>query len=257
MSKVHGASTEINYRLEQECSPVNEPIPYKEKIKLGYKYDITSQSINDHPEPINFKEDDNVPQTFRHEFEITNEGPSFTNDIQIFSLYVPKILKGHVNLKFQTIPEDQERNVTVDPKKCKTQDIHENLRYQCEIPKGLQKDSRIVAEIEMRFTADQTFLLKLQELGFTSPPKHDEFEFETRLEVMNGKNDATTKSIFKKSETEVGLSTYVKEFWPFILGSLGAIIIFASIMYVAVKKGWHQKVRFTKAKLEKQGSMRK
>ena len=253
MSEIQGDSTEITTRLDQECSSSNDPIGYPEKINVGYEYDITSQSIDEHPEPINFEEDDIVE--FRHDFEIKNEGPSFTNKVQTFDLFLPIILKDHVSLKFQTIPEDQKRNATVDPNKCNKQVAQRVLHYRCEISKGLQKDARIIAGLDILFTADQKFLLKLREFGLTSPPKHDEFEFETRLEVMD--EESTTKSMFKKRETKVGLSTFVKQFWPFILGSLGAIIIFASIMYVSVKNGLHQKVRFTKAKLEKQESIRK
>ena len=88
MSEIQGDSTEITTRLEQECSSSNDPISYPEKIKVGYEYDITSQSIDEHPEPINFEEDDIVE--FRHEFEIKNEGPSFTNKIQTFDVFSEK-----------------------------------------------------------------------------------------------------------------------------------------------------------------------
>ena len=250
MSKIQGASTEIKTSLVQECLSGKQENEKKEEIQLKYEYDITSQYRDDHPEAINFEVDEDVTP-FRHEFEITNDGPSFTNKVETFSLIVPTILKDDdVTLEFQTFPEDLERNVTVDPNQC----TRENHRYQCEIPKGLQKDSQIFAEVVMRFKADEKFLLNLKKSGLTTSPKHDEFEIVTHLEVTNTDSKSTGKSMFKKRETKVGLSTFVKQFWPYILGSLGAVIIFASIMYVSVKKGLHQKVRFTKNELEKRAS---
>jgi hypothetical protein len=250
MSKVQN-SAGVTTQLLQACKTVKDPIDYPHLINLEYKYNIVfEQSKDEYQEPINFEEDQNVQ--FSHTFEITNKGPSPTNKVLEFYLYVPTILVGKTKLTFHA------EDLTVDPNTCTKKDIGgysifnpegctvDCTKYTCEIPKpdnstGLKKQSSIFATLNMEFLADTNFF----------KGKSDEFEFETVFKVME--ESASRKTRFRKRETKVGAVAFVTEFWPFIAGGVGAILLFGILMYAGYRFGFHQKLRFAKNKLEQSG----
>ena len=263
MSKVQN-SAGVTIQLVQACKDpaLNAPLDYHHPINLKYEYNLVFvQSSDEYQEPINFEEDQNVQ--FTHTFEIKNEGPSPTNETLEFYLYVPTILVDKTILTFHA------GDLTVDPNKCKTKDIGETeectfecTKYTCEIPKldnstGLQKQSSIFGMLKMEFLADDSMMSRFKEESKRQrfkdfiKGKSDEFEFETIFKVMNERS--SVKTMFRKRETKVGAVAFVKQFWPFIAGGVGAILLFGILMYAGYRCGLHQKLRFTKSKLEQAG----
>ena len=59
---------------------------------------------------------------------------------------------------------------------------------------------------------------------------------------------ATTK--FKEIETDVGLFDTIRKVWPIPVGVLVGLIIVVAVTYMAYRKGWQDRLRFTKAKRE-------
>ena len=125
MSQVQNSAS-INTQLLQACKTVKDPIDYPHQINLKYEYNVVLvQSNDENQEPINFEEDQTVH--FSHTFEITNKGPSPTNDVLEFYLYIPTILVGNTNITFHA------EDLPVDPTACKTEDIGETepCTFQC------------------------------------------------------------------------------------------------------------------------------
>ena len=266
MSQVQGSAS-ITSRLLQACKTVRDPIDYPHTINLKYEYNIEFvQSQDENQEPINFEENQDVH--FSHTFEITNQGPSPTNEVLEFYLYIPTILVANTNTTF--LAED----LPVNSKACTPEDIGETepctfqcTKYTCEIPKpvnstGLKKQSSIFGTLKMEFLADTDFFTELKDQGFLEQSKRqrlknkikgksDEFEFETIFKVKEER--ASMKTMFRKRETKVGAVAFVKEFWPFIAGGVGAILLFGVLMYAGYRCGLHQKLRFAKNKMEEGG----
>ena len=261
VSTISGDSATIEVKLNQACSNNDQPIPPKSlpnaTINLSYEYTILSLARNDHPDAISFEEGN--PQQFYHEYVITNSGPSRPNQAETFYLYLPTPvfgnLKGMKSVRFEKITTDV--NVTCEMEGETVEDNEECnpcTRYTCEISTSdsspfLKDSTSIIAKIDFDFNATKQFLDELKPPGDTEEKTGSnltqQFDLTTILRVGEEKSSITTTLNLRR--TEVGLTQLVLEWWPIIVGCLGGIILFATVMYVAYRYGFHNKMRFARA----------
>ena len=261
VSTISGNSATIEVTLNQACSNDGQPIPQKNltdaTINLSYEYTILSLARNDHPEAISFEEGN--PQQFYHEYVITNSGPSRPNQAETFYLYLPTPVFGNLkdmkSVRFEKITTDV--NVTCEMEGESVEDNEECnpcTRYTCEISTSdtspfLKDSTSIIAKIDFDFNATKQFLDELKPTGDTEEKTGSnltqQFDLTTILRVGEEKSSITTTLNLRR--TEVGLPQVILEWWPIIVGCLGGIILFATVMYVAYRYGFHNKMRFARA----------
>ena len=238
MSTDVGQAPKIETTLEQSCEGQDRTTDKEDNVNLKYIYDITTEVIDQDSSSQNFQEDAVVD--FYHQFKVENQGPSPTDKEKVFQVYIPSILLENSPKDAKKIFQFRPDDLTLAPKKCSSKRVGDTC-YEVGLKPGLPKGVPITVTLELGFIANKNFINTLDRLDLLKSITKDEFEFQTTLNFED--LEVSTKTIFKESKQTIGLIMFAQKWWPIIVGCLGGVIIFATILYAAYRNKLQDKVR--------------
>ena len=223
-------------------------------FKFTFNYHITAKTISEEREYIMRSK---TSTKFTHVYEIEG-GPAPTNVLELFFLYVPKILNTSLSdIKIQ--PEGITNNCTliinsdtVGSRKYErfTQEGHPSfcesfgskhekcVVFQCELKPGFG----VVDAKTLRVTIDLNFASDERD-GFSG----GKTTMSTALKVKGSPNFQMARTTFVYQEFTVG---NILEYWPIGVGIVISLVILIAICYIMYKKNLFGKLRFARNAME-------
>ena len=239
MKQMYQFQATVGQETEFPCSLSHGQKMLEGKLRLEFKHKLTANPHKDNSKEEGFQEDERSIRLL-HRFEVSNEGPSKTNEEQTLRVYIPDIVNKNKTLKIA--PESMLSNTDCQSRFHSGGDVDEVCNtgcthFECKIKKGFKKNDKIFVDLVMR----------LDPIKSKKGKGLDIFEIMSALKVNEEVVRATTTF---KVETGVGLLETIRKVWPIPVGVLAGLIIVGAVTYMAYKKGWLQSLRFTKAKME-------
>ena len=259
IKQVFEKSIMFKMNLKKDPACVNQKIltPIEAKIEQNFDYQISVKKPQKEERPTVLRKSQDY--SFVHNYELQNDGPSPSNQIYEFSLYLPKIIvkdSSKVEKLFDFIPDrnpniscskkEDGNSLTIpqikskkgfEPISCTGYDC---IVYQCKIherwAKGDSKSVRIKMELQSGL-----FVGTKSELQ-----KFDHFSVWTAIsfKAASSDKDYLAESTDFISNRSGNWQAKIVEYWPIAVGLFIGIVVLASVVYALFKAGALRKLRF-------------
>lgn len=239
------------------CEGQAKLYPKEHIIKQQFDYQITVKKIETDEPPIVLKKSQDY--SFIHNYKLVNDGPSPTNKIYEFMLYLPKLIiedSSNVEEIFDFIPYRKPKIVCekmnytnslamptiknkqgFEPISCTSYDC---VVHRCKIyekwARGDSKSVKIKMKLQSSLFAKANS--KLQKL--------DHFSVWTSISFKAGSNDTSyiSESTDFVSNRSGNWQARIVEYWPIAVGLFVGIVVLAVLIYAFFKAGGLKKLRF-------------
>ena len=247
----------LNLTKDIPCDGQANLYPKEHTIDQLFKYQINVDKIESDEPPIVLKKSQDY--SFIHNYKLVNDGPSPTNKIYEFMLYLPSlIIEDPTNVEkiFDFIPD---RNPKIgceyvndtnsmaiptiknkqgfEPIACSSKDC---VVYRCEIDEKWAKgDSK---SVKIKMTLRSNLFAKAK----SKLHKLDHFSVWTSISYKAGNNDTSyiSENTDFVSNRSGNWQARIVEYWPIAVGLFVGIVVLAVLIYAFFKAGGLKKLRF-------------
>ena len=247
---------EMSLEKNPACENQAKLVPKEISVKQIFDYQITVERIKSKKPPIVLKKSQDYP--FVHNYKLINDGPSPSNEIYEFLLYLPKLtIKDQMNVEniFDFIPDSdpkidctklEDSNSLVMPEikrkegfesiSCKS---YECVAYKCKIYEKWAKGASKSVRINMNLKSD---------LFANANSELQEFDHFSIWTLISYEDELSGKSYISKSTDFISnrsgnWQAKIVEYWPIAVGLFVGIVVLAVVIYVTIKSGGLKKLR--------------